>query len=97
MVEYVTEFAKKIFIYRSHDDCVRKSSITDILMYDEEGWRFGKDVSLTGIRQMNIDLLVLHEVLNNNQINARALIGQSAVGFCAGKPTEKSCVCYIII
>ena len=37
MVEYVTEFAKKIFIYRSHDDCVRKSSITDILMYDEEG------------------------------------------------------------
>ena len=26
----------------------------------------------------------------NNQINARALIGQSAVGNCAGKPTEKS-------
>ena len=28
--------------------------------------------------------------LDNNQINARALIGQSAVGYCAGKPTEKS-------
>ena len=28
--------------------------------------------------------------LYNNQINARALIGQSAVGCCAGKPTEKS-------
>ena len=28
--------------------------------------------------------------LYNNQINARALIGQSAVGYCAGKPTEKS-------
>ena len=26
--------------------------------------------------------------LYNNQINARALIGQSAVGYCAGKPTE---------
>ena len=26
----------------------------------------------------------------NNQINARALIGQSAVGYCADKPTEKS-------
>ena len=25
--------------------------------------------------------------LYNNQINARALIGQSAVGYCAGKPT----------
>ena len=24
----------------------------------------------------------------NNQISARALIGQSAVGYCAGKPTE---------
>ena len=28
--------------------------------------------------------------LYNNQINARALIGQSAVGYCAGKPTKKS-------
>ena len=28
------------------------------------------------------------EELNNNQINARALIGQSAVGYCAAKPTE---------
>ena len=27
--------------------------------------------------------------LCNNQINTRALIGQSAVGYCAGKPTEK--------
>ena len=26
--------------------------------------------------------------LYNNQINARALSGQSAVGYCAGKPTE---------
>ena len=29
-------------------------------------------------------------LLYDNQINARALIGQSAVGYCAGKPTEKS-------
>ena len=27
--------------------------------------------------------------LYNNQINARALIGQLAVSYCAGKPTEK--------
>ena len=35
--------------------------------------------------------------LYNNQINVRALIGQSAVGYCAGKPTEKSRVFWIII
>ena len=35
--------------------------------------------------------------LYNNQINARALIGQSAVVYCAGKPTEKSRVFWIII
>ena len=32
-------------------------------------------------------------ILYNNQIKARALIGQAvgqAVGYCAGKPTEKS-------
>ena len=28
--------------------------------------------------------------LYNNQINAHALIGQSAMGYCAGTPTEKS-------
>ena len=35
--------------------------------------------------------------LYTNQINARALIGRSSVGFCAGKPTEKCCVFRIII
>ena len=35
--------------------------------------------------------------LHNNQINARALIGQSAVVYCAGKPTEKARVFWIII
>ena len=33
---------------------------------------------------------VYYSSLYNNQINVRALIGQSAVGYCAGKPTEKS-------
>ena len=32
---------------------------------------------------------MFYDVLYNNQINARALIGQSVVGYCAGKPTEK--------
>ena len=31
---------------------------------------------------------VIYQLLYNNQINARALIGQSAVGYCADKPTE---------
>ena len=31
--------------------------------------------------------------LYNNQINARALIGQSAVGYCYYKPTEKNRAC----
>ena len=35
-------------------------------------------------------LLMQYHLLYNNQINARALIGQLAVGYCAGKPTEKS-------
>ena len=35
--------------------------------------------------------------LYNNQTNARAVIGQSAVGYCSGKPTEKSRVFWIII
>ena len=30
-------------------------------------------------------------------MNARVLIGQSAVGYCAGKPTEKSRVFWIIM
>ena len=38
-----------------------------------------------------------YTLLYNNQINARALIGQSAVGYCAGKPKEKSRVFRIII
>ena len=33
---------------------------------------------------------VSYHCLYNNQINARVLIGQSAVSYCAGKPTEKS-------
>ena len=32
--------------------------------------------------------LFIYLFLYNNQINARALIGQSAVVYCAGKPTE---------
>ena len=36
-------------------------------------------------------------LLYNNQINAHTLIGQSAVGYCAGKPTEKSHIFWIII
>ena len=34
--------------------------------------------------------MVLYHILYNNQIKARALIGQSAVVNCASKPKEKS-------
>ena len=40
---------------------------------------------------------MFYTLLYNNRITVRALIGQSAVGYCAGKPTEKSRVFWIII
>ena len=40
---------------------------------------------------------MFYTLLYNNQTNARAVIGQSAMGYCAGKPTEKSRVFRIII
>ena len=40
---------------------------------------------------------VVYSYLYNNKINARVLIGQSAMVYCAGKPMEKSGVFWIII
>ena len=52
------------------------------------------------VKQTDI-ILVSREMeyyfLYNNQINAHALIGQSAVVYCAGKPTEKSRDFWILI
>ena len=39
-----------------------------------------------------INIYVRYYLLHNSQINVHALIGQSAMGNCAGKPMEKSCV-----
>ena len=50
-------------------------------------------VYLRSVQSLDIVYLFLY----NNQINARALIGQSAMGYCAGKPMEKSRVFWIII
>ena len=36
-------------------------------------------------------------IIYTNQINAHALIRQSAMGHCASKPTEKYCIFWIII
>ena len=41
--------------------------------------------------------IIVYSNLYKNQINARALIGQSAVGYCYYKATEKSRVFRIII
>ena len=38
-----------------------------------------------------------YQALYNNKINARVLIGQSAMLYCAGKPMDKSRVFWIII
>ena len=38
-----------------------------------------------------------YKLLYNNQINARALIGQLVMFYCAGKHMEKSRVFWIII
>ena len=38
-------------------------------------------------------IIKVYYILYNNQINARALIGQSAVGYCYYKPTEKFFSC----
>ena len=51
---------------------------------------------MRNLRAMNKDVSMYY-ILYNNQINAHAVIGQSAMGYCAGKPTEKSRVFWIII
>ena len=40
---------------------------------------------------------MIYCLLYSNKINARVLIGQSAMVYCAGKPMEKSRVFWIII
>ena len=41
--------------------------------------------------------IIAYYLLYNNQINAHALIGQSAMGYCAGKPMGKLRVFWDII
>ena len=55
------------------------------------------EVVLFGFKQLlNWDHLV-YLYLYNNQINARALIGQSAMVYCASNLMEKSRVFWIVI
>ena len=49
------------------------------------------------IQGLFIYLKIHYRILYNNKINARILIGQSAMVYCAGKPMEKSRVLWIII
>ena len=49
------------------------------------------------IKLMIVFTHVVYNILYNNKINARVLIGQSAMVYCAGKPMEKSRVFWIII
>ena len=61
------------------------------------GWEVLLDSERFFCLSYDAGLCVLYSFLYNNQINARALIGQSAVGYCAGKPTEKSRVFWTIM
>ena len=53
-------------------------------------------IKIQSLKENGYDELVMYIFcfcymnLYNNQINARALIGQSAVGYCYYKPTEIS-------
>ena len=52
---------------------------------------FGIFISLViiSIYYALIFFFYIYLILYNNQMNARAPIGQSAMGYCAGKPMEK--------
>ena len=56
-----------------------------------------KDIHFKNMRIIGSCFSVHYRVLYNNQIHVRTLIGQWAMGYCAGKPTEKSCMFWIII
>ena len=71
---------------------------------DRTIWFNSRLISLTGLcckQTHNMRSLVTTHICNvylyNNKINARVLIGQSAMVYCAGKPIEKSRVLWIII
>ena len=53
-------------------------------------WQLTRSRYPSIVRHQGFAIAILYYYLYNNQINARALIGQSAVVYCAGKPTEKS-------
>ena len=46
---------------------------------------------------LQVTFMFVYVFLHNNQINARALIGLSAMVYCASKPMENSRVLRIII
>ena len=54
-----------------------------------EGKRQGKVISIH-FEHVAIYIFLKLFLLYHNHFNARALIGQSAMGYCAGKPMEKS-------
>ena len=68
---------------------VRTSPVTDLCTLESHqcflARRFGSVVCHA--LPVNIPLYIC-----NKQINACTVIGQSAMGYYAGKPTEKSCV-----
>ena len=63
------------------------------LALTQVGWPNGEKLA-TPISQLGASYTTrqIYFFLQNNQINAHALIGQSGMGYCADKPMEKLCV-----
>ena len=79
------------YLHRKRGRSARASLSPHHTLAQERTARFtARPFSALGMRKA-LQLEILEKsTLYNNKINARALIGQSAVIYCAGKPTEKS-------
>ena len=76
----VKGFTRRPILKKKHQDNKLYNAILHVLMLGCKNWR---------IYLITLPWLRCYGFLYN-EINARALIGQSAVGYCASKPMEKS-------
>ena len=89
-VRHVNWWVHSSFVFLSYNQAQLLPNVP-VLEFWTVSERLGLEIWL--LRAFKATIVQLY----NNQINARALIGQSAVGYCAGKPTETWRVFWIII
>ena len=58
--------------------------------YDTNGVELANNFCQFQLHKGQTKNIRFYIIAYNNQFNVPALIGQSAMGYCAGKPTEKS-------